>query len=74
MILAQHRLCLDQGARGSNFFALDGTAANPVPLLTEPLIEALRNGPFAGHAAAYRPPPRSRAELSPCDHARRSWE
>jgi len=54
-IFAQYRLCMDQGARGSNFYSLDGTAANPVLLLKEPLIEALRNGPFKTRVPAYRP-------------------
>lgn len=55
LILAQYRLCMDAGARGTNFFALDGTAANPVLLLNEPLIGALRSGPFKTPAPAYRP-------------------
>jgi len=37
---------------------LDGTAADPVLLLNEPLIEALRNGPFKDKVSAYRPPAR----------------
>jgi hypothetical protein len=55
-IFAQYRLCMDQGARGVNFYSLDGTAANPVLLLNEPLIQALRDGPFRNKAPAYRPP------------------
>ncbi|NLS92336.1 MAG: hypothetical protein GXX96_09250 [Planctomycetaceae bacterium] len=51
-----------QGARGTCFYSLDGTAADPVLLLGEPLIEALRDGPFRGKVPAYRPaasaPPR----------------
>jgi uncharacterized lipoprotein YddW (UPF0748 family) len=58
LILTQYRLCMEQGARGTNFFALDGTSAHPAPLMTEPLIEALRKGPFAGKVPAYRPPAR----------------
>ena len=57
-ILAQYRLCMEQGARGANFYSLDGTAANPVLLLKEPLIETLRGGPFKGKVPAYRPPAR----------------
>jgi len=54
-ILAQHRMCMDKGARGTCFYSLDGTAANPVLLLTEPLIETLRNGLFKNSVPAYRP-------------------
>ena len=57
-IFVQYRMCLDQGARGTNFYSLDGTAANPVLLLKEPLIEALRDGPFKENVTAYRPPAR----------------
>ena len=57
-IFIQYRMCLDQGARGTNFYSLDGTAANPVLLLSEPLIEALRDGPFKEKVTAYRPPAR----------------
>ena len=57
-ILAQYRMCMDQGARGTNFYSLDGTAANPVLLLNERLIKALRDGPFRNRVPAYRPPAR----------------
>ncbi len=55
-ILTQHGMCMDRKARGTVFFALDGTAANPVLLLNEPLIQALRDGPFKTQTPAYRPP------------------
>jgi len=58
-ILTQYRLCMVQGARGSNFYSLDGTAANPVLLLNEPLVEALRIGFFKNKVPAYHPPPRA---------------
>lgn len=58
MIFTQYRMCMNEGARGTNFYSLDGTAAQPGLLLTEPLIEALRGGPFASPAPAYRPPVR----------------
>jgi len=57
-IFSQYRMCMDQGARGNNFYSLDGTAAEPVLLLTDPLIDALRSGPFAKRVASYRPPAR----------------
>jgi uncharacterized lipoprotein YddW (UPF0748 family) len=57
-IFTQYRMCLDQGARGTNFYSLDGTAADPVLLLNEPLIAALRDGPFPEKVPAYRPPAR----------------
>lgn len=57
-ILTQHRLCVEQGARGTSFFALDGLADNLVLLLDDPLIEALRTGPFKDRTPAYRPPDR----------------
>jgi uncharacterized lipoprotein YddW (UPF0748 family) len=57
-VLAQYRLCMDRGARGTNFYSLDGTAANPTLLLGEPLIQALRQGPFKERVPAYRPPAR----------------
>jgi uncharacterized lipoprotein YddW (UPF0748 family) len=58
LIFTQYRLCVEQGARGTTFFALDGTSAHPTELFTEPLIEALRRGPFAERVPAYRPPAR----------------
>jgi len=61
-IFTQYRMCLDQGARGVNLYSLDGTAAEPVLLLNEPLIEALRDGPFKDEAPAYRPPARGPAK------------
>jgi len=48
LILRQRRLCLDKGARGNLFFAL--------PYLSEPLTDALRDGPLKTDAPAYRPP------------------
>ena len=54
-ILAQYRMCMDKSAHGTCFFALDGTAANPVLLLNEPLIRALRDGLFKNTAPGYRP-------------------
>jgi len=51
-------MCMEQGARGTNFYSLDGSAANPVLLLSEPPIEALRDGPFEEKVTAYRPPAR----------------
>ncbi len=66
-IFTQYRMCLDQGARGTNFYSLDGTAADPVLLVNEPLIEALRDGPVKEKVPAYRPPARglSRQILQP---------
>jgi uncharacterized lipoprotein YddW (UPF0748 family) len=61
LILQQHRLCMDHGARGTCMFALDGTAAFPVLLLNEPLIEALRTRLHTDKAPAYRPPARESA-------------
>ena len=46
-------------ARGANFDSLDGTSDNLVMLLTEPLIDALRSGPFKGKVPADRPEKRS---------------
>ena len=54
-IFTQYQMCMAQGARGTCFYSLDGTAADPVLLLGEPLIEALRDGPFRGRVPAYRP-------------------
>jgi uncharacterized lipoprotein YddW (UPF0748 family) len=47
LIFAQYRMCQEAGARGVNFYALDNTDASPKLMLTEPLITALRTGPFA---------------------------
>jgi hypothetical protein len=58
LIFTQYRMCMEQGARGTNFYSLDGTAAHPMPLFTELLIEALRKGPFQAKVPAYRPPVR----------------
>jgi len=55
-VLTQYRMCMDQGARGNNFYSLDGTAAEPTLLLTDPLVDALRGRLFEGPVAAYRPP------------------
>ena len=55
LIFAQYRMCQDAGARGVNFYALDNTDACPMLLLTEPLIAALRAGPFSSKAPVYRP-------------------
>jgi uncharacterized lipoprotein YddW (UPF0748 family) len=54
-IFTQYQMCMAQGARGTCFYSLDGTAADPVLLLGEPLIEALRVGPFRDKVPAYRP-------------------
>jgi len=56
-IFSQYGMCMDRGARGTCFYSLDGTAADPVLLLGEPLIRALREGPFAGKVPAYRAGP-----------------
>ena len=58
-VFAQCRMGMDQGARGTNFYSLDGTAANPALLLGEPLIEALRDGPFRDKVPAYHPAARA---------------
>ena len=50
LILSQHKLCMDSGARGNVYFAL--------PYLSDPLVEALSAGPNHGKLRAYRPPPR----------------
>ena len=54
-IFSQYRLCTEHKVRGTSFYSLDGTSDHPVLLLTEPLIEALRSGPFQGKVLAYRP-------------------
>ena len=51
LILSQRKLCMDNGARGSNYFSLH--------YLSDPLIEALTSGPHKGEVKAYRPPPRN---------------
>jgi len=48
LILSQHRLCMDNGARGSNYFSLH--------YLSDPLVEAFRTGPYGEATEAYRPP------------------
>ena len=57
-IFTQYRMCTEQEVRGNNFYSLDGTAAEPVLLLRDPLIQALRDGPFREKVPAYRPPAR----------------
>jgi uncharacterized lipoprotein YddW (UPF0748 family) len=47
LIFTQYRMCQDAGARAVNFYALDNTDAQPMLMLTEPLIAAMRSGPFA---------------------------
>jgi len=50
LVLGQTRLCLDAGARGTCFFAVN--------YLDDTLVEALAGGPYAELAQPYRPPPR----------------
>lgn len=57
-VFTQYRMCMDEDAKGANFYSLDGTAAEPGLLLTDPLIAALRSGPFPSPVPAYRPPSR----------------
>jgi hypothetical protein len=59
-ILTQYGMCRDLKARGTVFFALDGTAANPVLLLHEPLIQPLRDEPFKTQVPVYRAPMETR--------------
>ena len=47
LILSQHRMSMEQGAHGNNYFSLHN--------LNGPLIEALRSGPYRHKAPAYRP-------------------
>jgi uncharacterized lipoprotein YddW (UPF0748 family) len=47
LILSQHRMSMEQGAHGNNYFSLHN--------LNAPLIEALRSGPYKHKAPAYRP-------------------
>ena len=47
LILSQHELCMDRGARGNCYFSLH--------YLSDPLIEAFRAGPYAATVKAYRP-------------------
>lgn len=51
LILAQHRLSMDENAHGNNYFSL----AN----LSDPLIEAFKSGPYKEKVPAYRPPARN---------------
>lgn len=44
-----------EGARGVLFYALDSTENSPVLMSSEPLIAALRGGPFADKVPARRP-------------------
>ena len=48
LILSQHKLCMDRGARGNCYFAL--------PYLSDPLIGAFVAGPHPAKVKAYRPP------------------
>ena len=56
LILEQYRMCQDAGARSVNFYSLDNNENHLMLLLTEPLIDALRAGPFADKVPAYHPP------------------
>ncbi len=62
LILAQYRMCREAGARGVTFYALDNTDADPILMLTDPLITALRSGPFADKVPAEHPPARGAPE------------
>ena len=59
LIFTQYRMCQDAGARGVNFYALDNTDDHPMLMLTDQLIAAMRNGPFADKMPAYHPPAHS---------------
>ena len=48
LILSQHRMCMDRGARGNVYFSLH--------YLSDPLIKAFTAGPHTGTVRAYRPP------------------
>jgi uncharacterized lipoprotein YddW (UPF0748 family) len=56
LIFTQYRMCQDAGARGFNFYALDNTDDHPMLMLTDQLITAFRNGPFAEKVPADHPP------------------
>lgn len=56
LIMAQYRMCMEMGARGTCFYSLDGTVVHPTLLLTDALIEVLCKGPFKDPASPYRPP------------------
>ena len=51
LILSQHRMSMEQGAHGNNYFSLHN--------LNGPLIEALCSGPYSHKSPAYRPPARN---------------
>lgn len=51
LVLAQHRLSMEQGSHGNNYFSLGN--------LNHPLIEAFKSGPYKVKAPAYRPPGRN---------------
>ena len=51
LVLSQHELCMDSGARGNLYFSLH--------YLNEPLTNAFRNGPYQTKIRAYRPPQRN---------------
>jgi uncharacterized lipoprotein YddW (UPF0748 family) len=50
LILTQHRMSMEQRFHGNNYFSLHN--------LSEPLIEALKSGPYKEKVPAYRPPAR----------------
>ncbi|NLS96469.1 MAG: family 10 glycosylhydrolase [Planctomycetaceae bacterium] len=56
LILTQYRMCQEAGARGVAFYALDNTDDHPMLMLTDPLIAALREGPFADKVPTEHPP------------------
>jgi hypothetical protein len=47
LILAHHRISMDLGSHGNNYFSLHN--------LNRPVIEALKSGPYGDKAPAYRP-------------------
>ena len=50
LVLAQHRLCMEQGAVGNVYFSLHN--------LSEPLGAAFREGPYSSELPVYHPPER----------------
>lgn len=54
LVLAQHQLCLDHGARGNVYFSLGN--------FDPPIGDALASKYYSAKAPAYRPPPRAHKE------------
>ena len=62
LIFTQYGMCQERGARGVVFYALDNTDSSPMLMLTDRLVSAMRDGPFAEKVPSGYPPAHGASE------------